>query len=156
MGAIFQERGDSSSSSGTHPERFDVQPTVNTHFAWLRTRLSVERTLMAWVRTATALIAFGFTIVQVFERFQQSASSKPVLLPHAPRDFGLLLIGCGVVGSILALSEYRRAIRYMWCGEFQAIAGMTEKPYKSPLVAMAIMVSLIGVVAFSIVLFRVS
>ena len=27
-----------------------------------RTRLAYERTLMAWVRTATSLISFGFTI----------------------------------------------------------------------------------------------
>lgn len=43
-----------------------VKPSVlnqwGSHFSWLRTRLSVERTLMSWVRTAIALIGFGFTI----------------------------------------------------------------------------------------------
>ena len=52
--------------------RFVVHPNVETHFSWLRTRLSIERTLMSWVRTATALIGFGFTIVQFFERFNKS------------------------------------------------------------------------------------
>ena len=33
--------------------RFDVKADVPTHFAWLRTRMSMERTLMSWVRTAT-------------------------------------------------------------------------------------------------------
>lgn len=28
--------------------RFEVRPTVDTHFSWLRTRLSTERTLMSW------------------------------------------------------------------------------------------------------------
>ena len=54
-----------------------VKPGVlhqkDTHFAWLRTRMSLERTLMSWVRTATALIGFGFTIFQFFERFNQMA-----------------------------------------------------------------------------------
>lgn len=49
--------------------RFEVHPHVETHFSWLRTRLSTERTLMSWVRTATALIGFGFTIVQFFFSF---------------------------------------------------------------------------------------
>src|SRR4051812_17742479 len=82
-----------SKPSGTHPERFSVQPSLADHFSWLRTRFSIERTLMSWLRTATAFIAFGFTIVQVFEWLHKEAPDKPVLLPHAPRDFGLALIG---------------------------------------------------------------
>jgi len=31
--------------------------------------MALETTLAAWVRTATALIAFGFAIVQFFENF---------------------------------------------------------------------------------------
>ena len=51
--------------------RFEVKADVPTHFAWLRTRMSMERTLMSWVRTATALIGFGFTIFQFLHRFNQ-------------------------------------------------------------------------------------
>ena len=36
----------------TGVERFEVRVTADTHFGWLRTRLSVERTMMSWVRTA--------------------------------------------------------------------------------------------------------
>jgi putative membrane protein len=50
-------------------DRFRVRTTSDSHFSWVRTRLSVERTLMAAVRTSLALIGFGFTIVQFFERF---------------------------------------------------------------------------------------
>jgi putative membrane protein len=139
-----------------HPERFEVHASVGDHFSWLRTRFALERTLMAWVRTSTALIGFGFTIVQVFERLQKEGTAKPVLLPHAPRDFGLLMIAAGVVGSIIALREYRLAIRYMWSGEFGAIAGMHEKPYNSPIVGMAILIAAIGIAAFATVLFRLS
>ena len=45
-------------------DRFEVRVTADSHFAWIRTRFSLERTLMAWMRTATALIGFGFAIVQ--------------------------------------------------------------------------------------------
>jgi Predicted membrane protein len=50
---------------------------VPTHFAWLRTRMSMERTLMSWVRTATALIGFGFTIFQFLQRFNQTPGIAP-------------------------------------------------------------------------------
>lgn len=48
--------------------RFDVQPTVGNHFAWMRTMLGLQRTLMAAVRTAVSLIGFGFTVAQFFEK----------------------------------------------------------------------------------------
>ena len=54
------------SHSAPSAERFEVRVTADTHFGWIRTRLSVERTMMSWIRTATALIGFGFAIVQFF------------------------------------------------------------------------------------------
>ena len=32
--------------------RFEVRGTAADHFAWLRTRFALERTVMSWVRTA--------------------------------------------------------------------------------------------------------
>jgi putative membrane protein len=37
-----------------HSDRFDVRVTAESHFAWLRTRLAVERTMMACLRTAVS------------------------------------------------------------------------------------------------------
>src|SRR5215475_7398493 len=39
--------------------RFEVRVTSDSHFSWVRTRLSLERTMMSWQRTAVALIGFG-------------------------------------------------------------------------------------------------
>ena len=64
-------------------ERFEVRVTADSHFAWLRTRLSVERTMMSWMRTAVSLIGFGFAIVQFFERMQQMPGIKSARFPDA-------------------------------------------------------------------------
>jgi putative membrane protein len=97
-----------------------------SHFSWLRTRLSIERTLMSWIRTATALIGFGFTIFQFFERFNEMANVAPARSPMMPRLVSLALIGIGTGGMIVAL-EYRTMLRYLWSEEFRDIAGVGDR-----------------------------
>src|SRR5262245_9098946 len=86
--------------------RFEVRVTSDSHFSWIRTRLSLERTLMSWVRTATALIGFGFTIVQFFERMHNMEGVQPALRPEAPRYLGLALIFSGIVALIISCWQY--------------------------------------------------
>jgi len=57
-----------------HP-RFEVKVIATDHFSWLRTRFTVELTIMAWLLTAVSLIGFGFAIVQFFERMRQRSKS---------------------------------------------------------------------------------
>src|SRR5689334_7676071 len=102
-------------------DRFEVSATASNHFAWIRTRLALERTIMAWVLTSASLIAFGFTIVQFFQRVQTSAAqTAPVLLPDAPRNFGLALIASGILGLAIALWQYRQLVNYLWSTDFRS------------------------------------
>ena len=71
--------------------RYEASPDAGNHFAFIRTRLALERTMMAWVRTAVALIGFGFTIVQFFERLGRWRG-RPAAQPLGPRYVGLGLI----------------------------------------------------------------
>src|SRR6476660_10185557 len=87
--------------------RFEVRVTADSHFGWIRTRLSVERTMMSWIRTAVSLIGFGFAIVQFFERLQQMPGVHPAAYPTAPRDLGLALIACGVLSMVISIWPYR-------------------------------------------------
>jgi putative membrane protein len=87
--------------------RFEVRVTADTHFGWIRTRLSVERTLMSWVRTAISLIGFGFTIVQFFDRLGDMPGVKPGHFPEGPRYFGLALIFCGIAALLISVWQYR-------------------------------------------------
>ena len=141
-------------SVDTIPGRFEVRATASDHFSWLRTRLSVERTMMSWVRTATALIGFGFTIVQFFDRMQQMPGVAPAHFPEAPRYLGLSLIFRGVIALMIAIWEYHWGLRYLWGGNFAAIAGVTREGKQTPLLAVAIALALVGVFAFFAVALR--
>ena len=136
--------------------RFEVTTTSDSHFSWVRTRLSLERTMMSWLRTATALIGFGFAIVQFFERLQGSPEARSAYLPDAPVYLGLGLIGCGVLALVVAIWQYQWTVRYLWGGSFAAIAGMTREGMNSPVLAIGILLIFIGLFAFFAVLFRLA
>jgi putative membrane protein len=133
-----------------------VRATATDHFAWLRTRLALERTMMSWLRTATALIGFGFAIVQYLNHFQQTPGTRPAYLPTAPEYLGLALISSGVLALLISLWQYFWTVRYLWGGPFAPIAGMTKEGMQSPVIAVAILLIGIGLFAFFAVLFRLT
>ncbi len=136
--------------------RFEVKATAESHFSWLRTRLSVERTLMSVVRTAVSLIGFGFAIVQFFEHLQQRPGAAPARFPDAPLYLGLALIFCGILALVVSLWEYRWTLRYLWGKDFAAIAGVTKEGKQTPMIAVTIALIFVGVFAFFAVLLRLT
>lgn len=135
-------------------DRFIVNPTAESHFSWLRTRMSLERTLMSWMRTAVSLIGFGFTIVQFFERLSGMDGIAEAARPQAPRILGLALIACGVLALVISLWQYRQMIRYLEHGAFSALAGVGEKRVLTPIYGATLVLMLIGIFAFVSVLIR--
>src|SRR5262245_41270441 len=136
--------------------RFEVRATADSHFGWLRTRLSVERTMMSWQRTGTALIGFGFAIVQYLYHLEQAPGARKAYLPDAPQYIGLALISCGILALVISLWQYLWTVRYLWGEAFAPIAGMTKEGKQSPVVAVAILLILIDLFAFFAVLFRLT
>jgi putative membrane protein len=139
--------------------RFEVRVTSDSHFGWIRTRLALERTLMSWMRTSVSLIGFGFTIVQFFQRLNDTQGAAPALRPQAPRQLGLALIACGVFGLLISLWQYRRTVKYLWSDQFKVLAGIDSKDMapiiaQSPVMAIVIAMLFIGVFAFGAVLMR--
>jgi putative membrane protein len=137
-------------------DRFAVKVTSDSHFGWLRTRLSLERTMMSWLRTATALIGFGFAIVQYFNHLQQMPGARPAYLPTAPEYLGLALISCGIGALVVAIWQYEYTVRYLWSSGFEPIAGITKEGKHSPVLAIAIVLICVGVFAFFAVLLRLT
>ena len=109
-----------------------------------RTRLAHDRTLMAWIRTATSLISFGFTIYKFFQYMQEQRQvSQAKLL--GPREFALMMIGLGLVALILATIQHRR--------DLQKMRNHFEVPY-SMLTVVAGLIGVFGLIAFLAVVFR--
>ena len=136
-------------------QRFDVSPNVSNHFAWMRTRLGIERTYLAWIRTGVSLIGFGFTIVQFFQKLQgMTARNGRTMAEDMPRNLGLALIAAGVLSLAISSFQYRAQLRYLWTDQFRAIAGVSEKPHRTPAFISAMVLLLIGIAAFVSVFFR--
>jgi putative membrane protein len=83
--------------------KFDTNTELasrRTGMAFQRTRLAEDRTLMAVIRTALSLIGFGFTIAQVFQKLREQ---DIITKAAAPRNFGLALVGLGIVMLVLGI-----------------------------------------------------
>jgi inner membrane protein YidH len=85
----------------------DSEPNT-TRLGLDRTWLAHERTLMAWVRTATGMIAFGFTIYKFFQHEVWDVGRKHVI---TPRDFALMMISISLIALLLATIGRRRGAR---------------------------------------------
>jgi putative membrane protein len=118
---------------------------TSTKLAYDRTRLAYERTLMAWVRTGTSLITFGFTIYKFFEEFHRAGQVAQTGSRIGAREFGIIMISIGVFAVLLATFQHVTAMHKLRAQD-------PEVPY-SLAAAVALLVSLLGIVALFAVLF---
>lgn len=109
---------------------------------------------MSWLRTAVALIGFGFAIVQYFNHLLQIPGVRSAYLPEAPRYLGLSLIACGVLALVVSILQYRWGLRYLWGEPFTPIAGAAKEGIRTPVMAVAVLLIGIGLFAFFAVLLR--
>ena len=137
-------------------DRFEIRLTSDSHFAWLRTRMAIERTLMAWVRTSIALIGFGFTITTFLARLQDAQGLPPAMNPTAPRNVGVAMIAGGVIAMAISTWDYFRTIRYLWSKNYAPLAGIDRQgPITTPVPAIAVLVIAIGILALASVFYSV-
>jgi putative membrane protein len=133
----------------------DVQPSVGNHFAWLRTMMGLQRTLMAAVRTTVSLIGFGFTVAQFFDKMQNKVPEDlKVLNVNTARDLGLVLIGAGVISLGIFLAQYHSSVAYMKSAAFKPLVAEAAEALHRPTYLVAWAVIIIGVAAFGSVFLR--
>lgn len=135
--------------------RFEAQPNASNHFAWMRTQMGLQRTLLAGVRTAVSLIGFGFTVAQFFQKLVGSLPEEVRRFgPEAPRNLGLTLIAAGVVSLAMFTWQYHRITEYLRSGDFAPIAGQGRRSLHTSSYLVAFVVMGIGVAAFLSVFLR--
>ena len=90
-----------------------------------------ERTFLAWVRTAIAIMAFGF-LVERFGLFLEIAGNSLARQTLSPRGrlvgdiAGLLLIVLGAATIVLAIVRFRRTARNIDSPESRPDAGRSD------------------------------
>jgi putative membrane protein len=118
--------------------------------AALQQKLALDRTMLAWIRTALSMASFGFALVAFFRAWL-------ALYPENPRGrnlyagavvFGTALLVLGVAALIASCLSHVRTLGKLRRGETTAVA-------RWPLsVSVALMVALIGLVGVWLVFRR--
>jgi putative membrane protein len=94
-----------------------------------RVYFAAERTLLAWVRTATSAMGFGFVVAKfgIFLRYVTGESLPAYKVPFA-LFIGALLVISGIAASAIAARQF---------GAFIATLKPSERPahYHAPLTA---------------------
>ncbi len=123
----------------------DTPPKLSDILALERTHLAADRTLMAWLRTALAMISFGFTIYK-FLQYLREEKVVMQLRHHGPRNLGLSLIGLGIFSLVIASIQHWRYVKKL-------NPEGTYNPLNLPFI-VACIVCIIGLLAFFSILFR--
>jgi putative membrane protein len=106
-----------------------------------RTWMAHERTLMAWIRTATSMIGFGFAVYKFFE----GRPPNPNALLTS-RDFAILMIGFGLIALLLATIQHAIEIR--------SIADLTTRKRRSIALVLSLLLAALGSLSFVSAVFR--
>ena len=110
----------------------------------LRILQANERTLLAWIRTGLALMAFGFVIarIAVWLKLEHPDRSERELSSL----FGIAVIVIGVACHVIGAARFVRARRAI-------IAGQTMIPGSTGPIVMALLVAALGIAAIVYVAF---
>jgi len=85
---------------------------IQTELSWVRSRLSAERTFLSWTRTATTLVAFGFTLYRLLPVF-----ANREVTPEQSRNWALAFIAAGLVVQVIGIVQWRNEAAF--AGQFE-------------------------------------
>ena len=119
---------------------------TSTELAKTRNRAAAERTTLAWIRTALALISFGFGLDKIISAIRNAGGEG-----NTSQDIGVQLmsmgfIGVGIFTLLIAMRQHKRELIRLRNDPYL----YRDEPSLS--IATATAVLLIGVIAFLLLL----
>ena len=119
---------------------------TSTELAKTRNRAAAERTTLAWIRTALALISFGFGLDKIISAIRDAAGDG-----NTSQDVGVQLmsmgfIGIGIFTLLIAMRQHKRELIRLRSDPYL----YRDEPSLSIATATAVLV--IGVLAFFLLL----
>jgi putative membrane protein len=99
----------------------EVKTNLTNELAKERNRAAYDRTLMAWIRTAISLIAFGFAIAKSYEYIQMEEmenTGRFIDQIHAPLWFGISFIVLGMLCIFGGVIQYVKVVEQIQSGRF--------------------------------------
>ena len=119
---------------------------TSTELAKTRNRAAAERTTLAWIRTALALISFGFGLDKIISAIRDAGGDG-----NTSQDFGVQLmsmgfIGVGIFTLLIAMRQHKRELIRLRSDPYL----YRDEPSLSIATATAVLV--IGVLAFFLLL----
>jgi putative membrane protein len=89
-------------------------PTSLTGQQRYQLKLALDRTMLAWIRTALAMASFGFALVAFFRALRYLVDSPQTVQLHvAAIRFGEVLLALAIVAMVLSAAAYQRALRLL-------------------------------------------
>lgn len=125
-----------------HPK----ETNVSTELARERSREAADRTLMAWIRTALALIGFGFGIAKFRDVLVEAGLRQGHDPIHSTLIFGLSFIALGIFGLLAAVVQHWRILQHIKLENFQYTG------FRPLVMIAAIILLFIGLFAFIAIL----
>jgi putative membrane protein len=118
------------------------KPSITNELARERNRAAADRTLMAWIRTALAMIGFGFGVGKLYEAFEKANPDQVTDTLNSAYIVGEALIALGVLGLLAAVIQHSQILKKIDDEQY-----VYRPPRALPMI-VAILLLLIGVFAF--------
>ena len=118
----------------------------NTELAKMRNRAAAERTTLAWIRTALALISFGFGLDKIISAIRVAGGDIDSGNDVGVQLMSMAFIGVGIFTLLIAMRQHKRELIRLRSDPYL----YRDEPSLSIATATAVLV--IGVIAFLLLL----